>query len=91
MRGPCASACTLITSYIPKDRLCFGAGSFLAFHSARSVATDAPTLHTTMQMYSSYPVEIRGWIDRHGGPLKMTVESYWFMHDRELWAIGYPR
>ena len=35
MRGACWSACTLITSYIPKDRLCFGEGSFLAFHSAR--------------------------------------------------------
>jgi hypothetical protein len=35
MRGACWSACTRITSYIPKDRLCFGEGSFLAFHSAR--------------------------------------------------------
>ena len=26
MRGGCYSACTLLTSYFPKERLCFGDG-----------------------------------------------------------------
>jgi hypothetical protein len=34
MRGGCYSACTLLTSYFPKERLCFGEGAFLAFHAA---------------------------------------------------------
>jgi hypothetical protein len=86
----CWSACTLIASYIPKDRLCFGAGSFLVFHAALEAQ---PRLHTagTWMMYMSYPAEIRQWIDRHGGLDKLTVENFWTMYDRELWAIGYPR
>jgi hypothetical protein len=91
MRGGCWSACTLITSFIPKDRLCFAAGSFLAFHSARAPDSVRPQLQSTLEMYVTYPAEIRQWIDRHGGPYKMTVESYWTMYDRDLWAIGYPR
>jgi hypothetical protein len=91
MRGGCWSACTLITSFIPKERLCFAEGSFLAFHSARAPDSLSPQLHSTLAMYASYPAEIRQWIDRNGGPYKMTVESYWTMYDRELWAIGYPR
>ena len=27
MRGGCYSACTLLTSYFPKERLCFGEGA----------------------------------------------------------------
>lgn len=91
MRGPCWSACTLITSYIPKERLCFAEGSFLAFHSARAPDSVRPALQSTLEMYVSYPAEIRHWIDRNGGPYKMTVETFWTMYDRDLWAIGYPR
>ena len=41
VRGACYSACTLITAYIPKERLCFGEGAFLAFHSAIMASTAA--------------------------------------------------
>jgi hypothetical protein len=91
MRGGCWSACTLITSYIPQERLCFAEGAFLAFHSARTAQSPAPKLEATLAMYSIYPAEIRNWIDRNGGPYKMTVETYWTMYDRDLWAMGYPR
>ena len=92
MRGGCWSACTLITAYIPKDRLCFEKGSFLRFHAART-ADFHPVIHVqlTREMYKSYPVEIRHWIDDRGGPDSLTIESYLTMYDRELWAIGYPR
>jgi hypothetical protein len=76
MRGGCWSACTLITSYIPKDRLCFAAGSFLAFHGARGAQSQEPLPQTTLRMYATYPAEIQRWIDRNGGPYKMTVETY---------------
>jgi hypothetical protein len=91
MRGGCWSACTLLTSYIPKERLCFAPGSFLAFHSARSVDSPKPELQSTLRMYASYPAEIQRWIDRNGGPHKMTVETFWTMYAPELWAMGYPR
>jgi hypothetical protein len=38
-----------------------------------------------------YPAEIRQWIDRNGGPHKMTVETYWVLYPPDLWAMGYPR
>jgi hypothetical protein len=91
MRGGCWSACTLLTSYIPKEKLCFAPGAFLAFHSARTVQSPEPQLQSTLRMYASYPPEIRQWIDRNGGPDKLTVESFWTMYDRDLWAMGYPR
>jgi hypothetical protein len=55
------------------------------------VSNRQPAPHATLAMYASYPAEIRHWIDANGGPYKMTVETYWTMYDRELWAIGYPR
>jgi hypothetical protein len=92
MRGGCWSACTMITSYIPKERLCFAEGAFLAFHADKTLDTP-PRLHSsgTWMMYMGYPAEIRLWIDRHGGLDKLTVETFWTMSDRDLWAIGYPR
>jgi hypothetical protein len=90
MRGPCYSACTLITLYIPKQRLCIAEGSFLAFHSAQG-GDLKPKLEATLAMYSIYPAEIRQWIDRNGGPHKMTVETYWVLYPPDLWAMGYPR
>ena len=93
MRGGCWLACTLITSYIPKERLCFAPGAFLAFHAATSTAAPPHQIapYATLQMYQSYPVEVQQWIDRHGGYEKLTVESYWTMYDRDLWAMGYPK
>ena len=90
MYAGCWSACTLITAYIPKDRLCFAEGAFMAFHSAQSV-DHKPRLDATLAMYSLYPAEIRQWIDRNGGPYKMTVETYWTLYAPDLWAMGYPR
>jgi hypothetical protein len=39
LRGPCYSACTVLTSYVGKDKLCIGEGGFMAFHAARSGRT----------------------------------------------------
>jgi hypothetical protein len=93
MHGGCYSACTLITAHVPKERLCFAPGAFLAFHAATWTPKPphqiAPA--ATRDMYLSYPAEVQQWIDARGGYDKLTVESYWTMYDRELWAIGYPK
>jgi hypothetical protein len=92
MRGQCWSACTLVTAYIPKERLCFGPGAFLAFHAAlNNMETRAYAPQATALMYASYPPEIQAWIDRHGGWERLTANEYWTMYDRELWAMGYPK
>jgi hypothetical protein len=92
MRGPCYSACTLLTAYIPKERLCFGQGSFLAFHAASSDPDRRfYDRQATMLMYQSYPAEIKSWIDRRGGWEQFTTHEYWTLYDRDLWAMGYPK
>lgn len=93
MRGGCYSACTLITAHVPKEKLCFAPGSFLAFHAATWTQTPPHQISpsATLQMYQSYPLEIRQWINRNGGYEKLTIEAYWTMYDRDLWAIGYAR
>jgi hypothetical protein len=37
IRGRCLSACTLVLTYIPKERLCFHKTAWLGFHHARSL------------------------------------------------------
>lgn len=92
MRGGCWSACTLLTSYVSKERLCFAPGSFLAFHAAvANLNIPLRSESATRAMFDSYPPEIKYWINVHGGVANLEVGSYWTMYDRELWAIGYPR
>src|SRR5450759_1675793 len=35
--GPCLSACTLVLSMVPNDRICITRKAILGFHAARSV------------------------------------------------------
>jgi len=68
--GPCLSACTLVLSTIPQDRICVTPRAVLGFHAARWVdqqgrqyaAPDATRL-----VSATYPVRVRDWIDRNGG------------------------
>jgi hypothetical protein len=92
MRGGCWSACTMITGYVAKERLCFAPGAFLAFHAARTAEPPYGISHSgTWAMYATQPLDIQQWIDAHGGVNKLTMETFWFMSDRDLWSLGYPR
>ena len=91
MRGPCYSACTLITAYVGKDKLCIGQGAFFAFHQVRTLYGKKVMPAETALMYWQQPIEIRDWIDRAGGHQNLPLDGFWTMYDHELWAIGYPR
>jgi hypothetical protein len=93
LRGPCYSACTMITAYVAKDKLCIAPGTFFAFHAARAGEGNSQQLvpETTAQMYRMQPPEIRNWIDHNGGHDKLPLHGFWTMYDRELWAMGYPQ
>jgi len=91
IRGPCYSACTLVTAYIGKDSLCIGDGAFFAFHAVRSAERRELMPDQTARAYSMQPPEIQRWIDDHGGWHKLPLDGYWTMYDRDLWAMGYPR
>ena len=69
--GPCLSACTLVLSIVPDDRICVTRRAVLGFHAARlldkrsgrlSAATEATEL-----IAATYPPAIQDWITRHGG------------------------
>jgi ATP-dependent protease ClpP protease subunit len=81
--GPCLSACTLVLSAVPEDRICITRRAILGFHAARwldqqgqlSAAPDETRLLTT-----TYPAAIRSWIERNGG----LTEKPLFMRSRQL-------
>jgi hypothetical protein len=91
IRGPCYSACTLVTAYVSKADICIAAGAFLAFHAVRTAETHKIMPAETGVMYYQQPEDIRDWIDRHGGWQKLPLDGYWTLYDRELWALGYPK
>lgn len=69
--GACLSACTLLTAFIPRDRICVTQRAVLGFHAASyydDVSREfVPTRSGSKVVMSYYPPEIRRWIDRHGG------------------------
>jgi hypothetical protein len=87
--GPCLSACTLLLSTIPNNRICVTSRAVLGFHAARAVdeygrvyaAPDA-----TRVVNATYPPAVRAWIRRHGGLTSRLI----LLRGRELAAI-YPR
>ena len=89
VRGPCYSACTLVLAYV--EDICVGEGAFMAFHAVRSKETGARMDWETRIAYSSMPTVIQGWIDDHGGADKLPLHGFWTLHDRDLWAMGYPK
>lgn len=87
--GPCYSACTLVLSTIPHDRLCITRRAVLAFHAPRRLDQygqehAAPEAITRM-MTATYPAPIRDWINWHGGLKGKPI----FLRGRQLAAL-YP-
>jgi hypothetical protein len=86
--GPCLSACTLVLSMVPNDRICATRRAVLGFHAARSIdrrgrmylEPDASEL-----VLEAYPAMVRSWIRRHGGLTSRLL----LLRGRELAAI-YP-
>lgn len=74
--GGCFSACTLVTAFIPKERICVTKRAVLGFHAGwiggengqRAVSVDGTRL-----LYEMYPRNIRAWITRHGGLSTRTI------------------
>ena len=87
--GPCYSACTLIVTYVPKERLCFGAFATLQFHLAWNRETGKPSLDATQWMLKQYPREIYDWIMERGGVASMTIPTFKELRAPALWSWGY--
>ena len=87
--GPCLSACTLVLSTVPNDRICVTRRAILGFHAARSIDARGRVYaepEASAVVLQAYPAAVRGWIRRHGGLSARVL----LLRGRELAAI-YPR
>ena len=87
--GPCLSACTLVLSTIPRNRICVTPRAVLGFH-APIVADQYGRKHhsreITRAINAIYPPAVRAWIKRNGGLTQNVI----LLTGRELAAL-YPR
>ena len=86
--GPCISACTLVLSAVPNDRICVTRRAVLGFHAARSIDQSGRIYaepEASKLVLQAYPSAVRGWISRRGGLTSRLL----LLRGRELAAI-YP-
>jgi hypothetical protein len=86
--GPCLSACTLVLSMVPNDRICVTRRAVLGFHAARSIDRRGRIYaepEASELVLQAYPAPVRGWIRRRGGLTSRLL----LLRGRELAAI-YP-
>ena len=86
--GPCLSACTLVLSVVPDDRICVTRRAILGFHAARSIDRRGRMYaepEASALVLEAYPAAVRGWIRSRGGLTSRLL----LLRGRELAAI-YP-
>ena len=86
--GPCLSACTLVLSMVPGERICVTRRAVLGFHAARSIDQRGRMYaepEASQAVLEAYPAPVRGWISRRGGLSSRLL----LLRGRELAAI-YP-
>jgi hypothetical protein len=84
--GPCLSACTLVLSMVPNDRICVTRRAILGFHAARSIDTRGRIYaepQASELVLEAYPSAVRGWIRHRGGLTSRLL----LLRGRELAAI----
>jgi hypothetical protein len=69
--GPCYSACTLVLSTIPKERICVTRRAVLGFHGAKLVDREGNVYTAPRSLNAAvaevYPEPVQDWIAKHGG------------------------
>jgi hypothetical protein len=68
--GLCASACTIVLSELPHDRICVTSRATLGFHAAWNYGPNGRPFtdpEATLMLYAAYPTPVRRWIARQGG------------------------
>src|SRR5689334_25163844 len=84
--GPCLSACTLVLSIVPSERICVTRRAILGFHAARSVDRRGRSFaepEASDLVLQTYPMPVRDWITRHGGLTSRLL----LLRGRELKSI----
>jgi hypothetical protein len=87
--GPCLSACTLVLSIVPNERICVTRRAVLGFHATRSIDRRGRIYaepEASEAVLDAYPAPIRNWIVRRGG----LTSHLLLLRGRELTAIYRP-
>jgi hypothetical protein len=87
--GPCLSACTLVLTTIPRNRICVTSRAVLGFHAPIVADQYGRKFHSreiTRAINATYPPAVRAWIKHNGGLTKNVI----LLRGREL-AKLYPR
>lgn len=80
--GLCASACTIVLSELPHDKICVTSRATLGFHAAWNFGPHGRTFtdpEATLMLYSAYPMPVRRWIKSRGG-----------LHSHAIFLSGKP-
>ena len=84
--GPCFSACTLVLSIVPAERICATRRAVLGFHAARLLDERGrfrAEPRATRIVLETYPPAVQQWILRHGGLTSRVL----LLRGRELAAV----
>ena len=84
--GLCASACTIVLSELPHDKICVTSRATLGFHAAWNYGPNGRTFtdpEATLMLYSTYPTPVRRWIARRGGLQRQII----FLNGKSLQAM----
>jgi len=87
--GPCLSACTLVLSMVPAERICVTRRAVFGFHAARSMDRRGRMYaepEASALVLQAYPSGVRSWIVQRGG----LTSHLLLLRGRELAAL-YPR
>jgi hypothetical protein len=81
--GLCASACTIVLGFVPRDRICVTSRATLGFHAAWDFGSNGRAItnpEATQMLYAWYPTRIKRWISQRGGLTPRML----FLHGRQL-------
>jgi len=87
--GPCLSACTLVLSMVPSDRICVTRRAVFGFHAARSMDRRGKLYaepEASKLVLQAYPGPVRDWIVHRGGLTSRLL----LLRGRELTAMYRP-
>jgi len=87
--GPCLSACTLVLSMVPQERICVTRRAVFGFHAARSMDRRGRLYaepEASKLVLQAYPGPVRDWISRRGGLTSRLL----LLRGRELSAMYRP-
>jgi hypothetical protein len=87
--GPCLSACTLVLSVVPNERICVTRRAVLGFHAARSIDRRGRMYaepEASQLVLEAYPPPVRNWIEHRGG----LTSHLLLLRGRELAAMYRP-